>query len=101
MQLSYFVKQRAEWLWLLLLVAIVTLTWCAHYKRWKTSAWRIPILYSSDERSKARYSGDAMWGLAVAKAMSSGEILPILPKTPKSLGAPHGGNWNDFPSVEE
>ena len=101
MESRAFLQRRAEWLWILLLVAIVTLAWCAHYKRWKQTAWATPILYSSDERSKSAFSGDAMWGLAVSKATATGEILPLVPKHPKSLGAPYRANWNDYPSPEE
>lgn len=47
------------------------------------------------------FTGDALWGMAFAKAMADGEIAPILAKDPVSFGAPFQAHWNDFPSVEE
>jgi hypothetical protein len=39
--------------------------------------------------------------MANAKAFASGEILPVMPKYPASLGAPFVANWNDYPSPGE
>lgn len=80
-----------EYLYVLPLLAIVTIAWCAAYNRWTPSAWATPVCYS----------GDALAGLLGTKAMMKGEILPFLPKFPSSLGAPFVANWNDWPSTEE
>ena len=86
------VRVRATgWLWVLSLVLILTLVWCAAYHRWTAQAWATPITYTSD----------ALWGMAVAKALASGEIVPVWPKYVSALGAPFGANWNDYPSAEE
>lgn len=86
---------------LVLLVAIVALTWCAHYDLWSQGAWRIPVNYVGGRYWDMVFTGDASWGMAATKAMKDGEIFPILPKYPKSLGAPFGANWNDWPTFEE
>ena len=77
--------------WVLVIAAVVTLVWAFSYNRWSASAWRTPVTYG----------GDAWSAMAFVKALATGEILPILPKYPHSLGAPFYANWNDFPSVEE
>ena len=80
-----------DWYWLALLLCIVTLTWCAAYNRWTSTAWATPVSYEGDTWSQ----------LAGTKAFASGEVFPILPKYPASLGAPFAANWNDYPSIEE
>ncbi len=82
---------RADLPWVLLLGATVFLIWCAVYHRWSASEWNVPL----------SYGGDATWNLAYVKALVSGDILPLLPKNPASLGAPYRANWNDYPTIEE
>src|ERR1700738_210143 len=82
---------HGEWRWWVILLGLVTLLWCAAYNRWTSEAWRTPI----------DYSGDTMAEFAAAKAMAAGEIMPILPKNPASLGAPFVANWNDYPTSDE
>jgi hypothetical protein len=82
---------RTNWRWLVLIVTLVTVVWCFTYHRWTIDDWSVPLAYA----------GDAWGGLAAAKALAAGEIWPLLPKNPKSLGAPFIANWNDYPSVEE
>jgi hypothetical protein len=83
--------RRMDWYCLAFLLCLVALTWCAAYNRWTSESWATPI----------SYGGDAWGTLAGAKAFSTGEIPPILPKYPASLGAPFRANWNDYPTVEE
>ncbi|HSH39760.1 MAG TPA: hypothetical protein VK993_13365, partial [Chthoniobacterales bacterium] len=90
MKLPRAVKRQDLYYVAVLLVATM-LIWCAAYNRWTAEAWRTPTTYG----------GDAWWGMAVAKAIATGEVLPVLPKQPESLGAPFVANWNDYPSVEE
>lgn len=75
----------------LVLLGLVSLLWTAYHRLWTEESWKIPI----------SYQGDALWGLATAKAIASGDIKPFLGKQPQSLGAPFGANWSDYPSVEE
>ena len=82
---------RFEWLWWVILFALVTLTWCAAYNRWTLEAWRTPVAYG----------GDALVVMANAKAFASGEVYPAVLKYPASLGAPFTANWNDYPSPSE
>ena len=77
--------------WLVLLLCLVGTIWCVASGRWHAAAWSVPITYGSD----------AWWGMAVAKATATGEILPFLPKYAESLGAPFTANWNDYPSSDE
>ena len=91
---TYADSGRAPVQWLQALIvslAIVTLVWCYAYHRWTPEAWSTPIVYS----------GDALQWLSSAKAQATGEIHPILPKFPPSLGAPFVANWNDYPTPEE
>lgn len=81
----------AEWLWWITLLAMVTLLWCSAYNRWTREAWRTPI----------SYGGDAIAEMAWVKLLATGEMMPIVPKTPASLGAPFVANWNDYPTMEE
>jgi hypothetical protein len=82
-----------KWTWLswVALLAVVTLTWCAAYNRWTSRAWKTPVAYT----------GDSLAQMAVAKAYATGDVYPIVPKYPPSLGAPFSANWNDYPIVEE
>ena len=75
----------------LLLIVVVTLTWCAVYGRWTLIAWNTPIAYH----------GDSMVEMAFAKGLATGDVKPILPKYPAGLGAPFVANWNDYPTIEE
>ena len=75
----------------ILVALLAILVWCVVYNRWSASAWRTPVMYKED----------ALSAMAFVKAMAEGEIAPILPKFPVSLGAPFIANWNDFPIVEE
>jgi hypothetical protein len=84
-------RVSADWSWLALLLCVVTVTWCASYHRWTSAAWATPVSYDED----------TWFQLATTKAFASGEVPPILPKYPASLGAPFSANWNDYPSVEE
>lgn len=93
-------KPHKEWLYLGLLVAIVSLTWCAHYGRWTVRAWKTPVDYFGARSWDMTFAGDNLWGLAATKLMADGEIS-FWDKRPASLGAPFGANWNDWPSVEE
>jgi hypothetical protein len=80
-----------EWLWWLALLSLTTLLWCAVYNRWSVQAWTTPVVYA----------GDTWASMATAKALATGDTLPILPKFPRSFGAPFVANWNDYPSIEE
>lgn len=85
------VWRKGEWPWLVTLLALTTLVWCAAYRRWSVHTWTTPITYGAD----------AWWGMAAAKAAATGEIVPVLPKYIRSLGAPFEANWNDYPSADE
>ncbi len=91
---------RKDWLYIMAVVAIVGLTWCAHYGRWTVGAWKTPVDYIGARDWDMTYSGDGLWGLAATKLMADGEIS-FWDKRPFSLGAPFGANWNDWPSIEE
>src|SRR5205823_7967622 len=84
-------RPRREWLWWIGLLTLVTLLWCMAYNRWMGEAWKTPVSYTGDS-----------WGqMAVAKALATGDMLPVLPKYPVSLGAPFVASWNDYPITEE
>ena len=73
------------------LVLVLAVIWCASYHRWTSASWSVPLLYETD----------ALAAMAGSKLFARGEILPVLPKSPSSLGAPFHANWNDFPIAEE
>jgi phosphoglycerol transferase len=80
-----------DWLYWTTLLALVAILWCFAYNRWTREAWNTPVSYTGDS-----------WGeMAAAKAFATGEVHPILPKNPSSLGAPFVASWNDYPIVEE
>jgi hypothetical protein len=81
---------RAEWPWWALLFLIAVLLWCTAYNRWTVDAWKTPIAYN----------GDAWAAMGIAKTFAAGEVKPMLPKYPPSLGAPFVANWNDYPPAE-
>jgi len=83
--------RQGEWLSWVILLGLVILLWCAAYNRWTPEAWHTPI----------DYTGDTTAEFAFVKAMATGEIMPILPKNPASLGAPFAANWNDYPTSDE
>lgn len=90
----------SDCIYLVLLIGIVSITWCAHYQRWSIGAWKTPIDYIGARTWDMTYAGDGLWGLAATKLMADGEIS-FWDKRPASLGAPFGANWNDWPSIEE
>ena len=77
----------------LALVTVIVIIWCIIYGRTSLSAWTTLVEY----RGEVSYRGDAIYMLANAKAFLNGEIMPVLQKFVKSLGAPFVANWNDFP----
>src|SRR6185437_9703812 len=79
-----------EWICYVALLIIVTVLWCAAYNRWTLDAWKTPIAYN----------GDAWAAMGIAKTFATGDVKPILPKYPASLGAPFVANWNDYPPAE-
>ena len=85
------VKETTHYGWPIFLLFVVTLTWCATYNRWTAQSWKTPVVYF----------GDALSGMAQAKAIAEGEVVPILPKCPVSFGAPFRANWNDYPISEK
>lgn len=84
-------RSSTDWYWLALLLAVVTLSWCAVYNRWTLQSWKTPVVYG----------GDAWAEMATAKAFASDQVAPIVPRFPASLGAPFRANWNDYPLVEQ
>jgi hypothetical protein len=92
-------SERADclqtWGPLALLLAIVALAWCAGNDRWSSAAWGVPTAYLEPEK------GDVVHALAIMKAVSDGEFVPLAWKKVDALGAPSTANWNDFPMVEE
>lgn len=82
----------AQDIWHAIVIALVVVAcWCLTYHRLSGREWRTP----------PSYDGDALSGLAGAKAMAEHQVWPILPKTPAVFNAPFQANWNDYPSVEE
>jgi len=88
----------AGWLDAVLLVVLLALTalgWCAAFGMWSSAAWARPTAYLEPDKA------DVVHALAMMKAGTEGEFLPLAWKQPTRLGAPGPANWNDWPVVEE
>lgn len=77
------------------LVTLCTLAWCSANAVWSIAALREPTAYLDPEKC------DVIHALAMMKAGTQGEFLPIAWKHAHHLGAPYAANWNDWPMVEE
>lgn len=77
------------------LVACCTLAWCAANRVWTVAALAQPTAYLDPEKC------DVIHALAMMKAGTKGEFLPLAWKNVSELGAPYTANWNDWPFVEE
>jgi len=73
-----------------LLLCVTTLVWCAHYDRWSPASWALPTIYG----------GDALEIYARIAAAAEGDAAPLRPQVISRLGAPHGANWNAYPSSD-
>lgn len=89
------ISQRASWLYVPLLLVIVTFAWCAHYQRWSRDSWSIPVAFLGDKTWDSAPSSDAIWGMAATKARVDGEIS-FFNNRPISFGAPFRANWNEW-----
>lgn len=72
------------------------LIWCTIYNRWTAGSWQIPVAYLEDPQK-----GDVIGFLAEFKVAGEGHILPLGFSNIPELGAPHVGNWDDFPIPEK
>lgn len=86
---------RADAIFLAVLLAIVTLAWCAANAKWTAAEWALPSAYLEPEKC------DVVHALAMMKAAGEGEFVPLTWKQVSRLGAPEGANWNDWPLLEE
>ncbi|MGA2936996.1 MAG: hypothetical protein ABSF52_07850 [Syntrophobacteraceae bacterium] len=81
----------------LALVTVIVIIWCMIYGRTSLAAWNIPVNYGDE----GIYASDTILVLGNAQAFLNGEIVPVLQKFVKSLGAPFAANWNDYAITEE
>lgn len=77
------------------LVVCCTLAWCAANRVWTWAALQEPTAYLDPEKC------DVIHALAMMKAGTQGQFLPLAWKQVSDLGAPYQANWNDWPFVEE
>jgi hypothetical protein len=77
------------------LVVICTLAWCSANAVWSLATLHEPTAYLDPEKC------DVIHALAMMKAGTQGEFLPLAWKQVHQLGAPFEANWNDWPMVEE
>jgi hypothetical protein len=89
------VKTRLDAILLALLLALTAVAWCAAYGKWSPAAWALPAAYLEPDKA------DVVHALAMMKAGTEGEFLPLAWKQPSQVGAPGPANWNDWPLVEE
>jgi len=78
------------------IVIACTLAWCWANDKWTIASLGKPATYTSEPQKS-----DVVHLLAMMKAASRGEFVPLLWKQVGELGAPFEGNWNDWPMVEE
>jgi hypothetical protein len=72
------------------LALVASVVWCTHYDRWTLASWSVPTLYG----------GDAMEIYTRIAASAEGDAAPFRPQVITRLGAPHGANWNAYPSSD-
>jgi hypothetical protein len=89
------VKTRLDAILLAVLLALTAVAWCAAYGKWSPAAWALPAAYLEPDKA------DVVHALAMMKAGTQGEFLPLAWKQPSQVGAPGPANWNDWPFVEE
>jgi phosphoglycerol transferase len=77
------------------LVVLCTLAWCSANGVWSFADLREPTAYLDPEKC------DVIHALAMMKAGTKSEFLPLAWKQVSNLGAPYEANWNDWPFVEE
>ena len=77
------------------LLALVTVAWCWANGKWTPAAWSEPTAYLEPDKC------DVVHALAMMKAAGDGQFVPLAWKNVAELGAPHTGNWNDWPLLEE
>jgi phosphoglycerol transferase len=78
-----------------LLLLATTLAWCSANSKWTAEEWKQPTAYLETEKN------DTLSELASMKATASGQILPLVWKYVKELGAPYEADWSDWPGIEE
>lgn len=91
-----FLRDRWDVPAMCLLALACTLAWCSANGKWTAAAWQMPAAYTAEPQK-----ADVIHLLAMMKAGSKGEFLPVVWKQVDELGAPYEGNWNDWPMVEE
>ena len=89
------VKTRRDAILLAVLLCLTAVAWCAAYGKWTAADWALPAAYLELDK------GDVVHALAMMKAGTEGEFLPLAWKQPSRVGAPGPANWNDWPLVEE
>jgi phosphoglycerol transferase len=78
-------------LWVLALLALVTVAWCGDRDRMSAETWGVPL----------DYQGDGPQILGWFKAASEGDYIPFWTETARRLNAPYQANWKDFPMYEK
>jgi phosphoglycerol transferase len=89
-------RMASEWWAVVPLLCLTGAAWCTANAKWTPAEWAVPASYTDDPEKS-----DVIITLAGMKAATEGDSLPFLWKTVGSLGAPHTGNWNDWPSLDE
>ena len=87
---------RADLLRALALAVLSGLIWCAFFNRWTVQSWNIPLEYTAKPEQC-----DTLFLLAAVKAARDGHYAPFGFIDVPQLGAPFGGNWNDYPFTEK
>ena len=82
--------------WVAVLLALVTIAWCAATATGTLKDLTRPASYLEDP-SKS----DVLLAYAVLETNTEGEAAPFFWKIASRLNAPFNANWTDFPSLDE
>ncbi|MGB8354616.1 MAG: hypothetical protein WCD79_12055 [Chthoniobacteraceae bacterium] len=92
--IAFVSSSRSDLIRVALLALFSVLLWCCFCNRWTVESWQTPLAYTSDP-----YKGDVLAGFSQVRAARDGHYFPLFFKNIPELGAPYGGNWNDFPQT--
>ena len=91
-----FTFNAAEVFRIAVITLLATFLWCFINQRFTAESWQVPLEYGLKG-----VDADALGVMASIKASAEGDYIPGFIKRISRLGAPHYGNWSDYPVIED
>ena len=91
-------RRRFDILAIVVLVAVITASWCYANGMSHRTDWQMPLTYKGPY--VGRDKSDILVYSAFIRAARDGHFAPFAAKFVPELGAPYDGNWNDWPYLE-